>query len=191
MLRPLNDFMLVKPLEVSEKSSGGVILTGVAKEALQYGEVIAVGPGWEDVDSDRYPQVEVKENEIVLCKLNTNPPVKINGEDFWLIQGMNMLAVREDNNMLKPLGDNILVKPIARAEKTEGGIFLEGVAKDALQRGEVIAVGPGWKGVGKCPRAVVEVGETVLYSEGYAQNVKVNNEDYILIEGTGLVAVDE
>jgi chaperonin GroES len=48
---------------------------------------------------------------------------------------------------LEPLGDRIVVKPIAKEEVTKGGIVLPDTAKEKPQEGEVVAVGPGRIGV--------------------------------------------
>ena len=45
--------------------------------------------------------------------------------------------------MLKPLGDHVLVKPLSKEEKTQGGIILPDTAKEKPQAGEVIAVWAG------------------------------------------------
>lgn len=98
--------------------------------------------------------------------------------------------------MLKPLGDRIVVKPLEREEKTEGGIYLPDTAKEAPQRGEVIAVGPGrvvesGPGAGKTIPPEVKVGEKVLFSKYGGTEVKIDREEYKILSMSDILAVIE
>lgn len=52
-IRPLGDRVVIKRLEAEEKTKGGIILTGNAKEKPQEAEIVAVGPGTSEVKIDR------------------------------------------------------------------------------------------------------------------------------------------
>ena len=68
--------------------------------------------------------------------------------------------------MLKPLSDHVLVKPLSKEEKTEGGIYLPDTAKEKPQEGEVIAVGPGrMLDNGSRVAPEVKVGDKVIYAK--------------------------
>lgn len=83
---------------------------------------------------------------------------------------------------IKPLGERIVVKPLREEEKTEGGIYLpETASKDKPQRGEVIAVGPDFKGVKK--------GECVIFPKYEGTEVKLENEEYLVLEKDDVLAV--
>lgn len=83
---------------------------------------------------------------------------------------------------IKPLGERIVVKPLREEEKTEGGVYLpETASKDKPQRGEVIAVGPDFKGVKK--------GECVIFPKYGGTEVKLENEEYLVLEKDDVLAV--
>lgn len=85
---------------------------------------------------------------------------------------------------IKPLGERIVVKPYKQEEKTEGGIYLpETASKDRPQRGEVIAVGPDFKGVKK--------GDVVVFAKYGGTEVKLNEEEYLVLGEDDVLAVLE
>ena len=75
---------------------------------------------------------------------------------------------------LKPMYDNIIVKPVKAQTKTEGGIYLSNPDKvQQYGEGVVVAVGGGYRVDGKLVPLQVEVGDTILYRKG----VEVQLED--------------
>ena len=68
--RPLHDRVLVKRIDIEDKTPGGIIIPDTAKEKPQQGEVIAGGPGGRD-DSGKLVPVDVKVGERVLLAENT------------------------------------------------------------------------------------------------------------------------
>ena len=91
---------------------------------------------------------------------------------------------------LKPLGDRVVVKAIEAEEKTKGGIILPDTAKDKPQEGEVIAVGPGRvldNGNRVAPE--VKVGDRVIYSKYGGTEVKVDEEEYLVVRESDLLAI--
>ncbi|HDN84196.1 co-chaperone GroES [Candidatus Aerophobetes bacterium] len=85
---------------------------------------------------------------------------------------------------IKPLGERIVVKPEKQEEKTEGGIYLpETASKEKPQKGEVIAVGPDFKGVKK--------GDKVLFAKYGGTEVKLGNEEYLVLGEDDVLAVLE
>jgi chaperonin GroES len=92
--------------------------------------------------------------------------------------------------LLKPLGDRVVVKAIEAEEKTKGGIILPDTAKDKPQEGEVIAVGPGRildNGNRVAPE--VKVGDRVIYSKYGGTEVKVDDEEYLVVRESDLLAI--
>ncbi len=93
---------------------------------------------------------------------------------------------------IKPLFDNILVKPLQAEEKTKSGIYLPETAKEKPQIGEVMAVGDGGideKG-NKIPM-VVKVGMKVMYTKWGGNEVKVENQEWKLVKQSDLLAIVE
>jgi chaperonin GroES len=94
--------------------------------------------------------------------------------------------------MLKPLGDRVLVRPSEGEERTPGGILLPDTARKKPQEGKVLAIGSGRvtkKGT-RTPIGV-KVGDTVIYSKWSGTEVKVGEEDLILVEEDSILAVRE
>ena len=79
--------------------------------------------------------------------------------------------------MIKPLGDNIVVKVIDDQEQTSGGIYIPDSAKEKPQKGEVIAVGKGKTlDIGEKEEMEVKVGDIVLYAKYSGTDVKLDNQ---------------
>ncbi|MEI6428847.1 MAG: co-chaperone GroES [Pseudanabaenaceae cyanobacterium] len=89
-----------------------------------------------------------------------------------------------------PLADRVFVKINAREEKTAGGIYLPDTAKEKPQVGEIAAVGPG-KLDDKGARIPLEVkvGDKVLYSKYAGTEIKVGDEEYILLTEKDILAI--
>ena len=96
------------------------------------------------------------------------------------------------SNSIKPLFDNVLIKPLEEETKTPGGILLPETAKEKPQIGKVMAVGSG--GVsdnGKKIPMVVKVGQKVMYKKWGGNEVKVNGEEWLLVEQKDILAIIE
>lgn len=93
---------------------------------------------------------------------------------------------------LKPLFNNILIKPLQAEEKSAGGILLPDSAKEKPQIGEIMAVGDGdITPKGDQVKIVVKVGQKVMYKKWGGTEVKVNGEDWMLIEQKDILAILE
>lgn len=93
---------------------------------------------------------------------------------------------------LRPLSDRIIVKPLEEEERTRGGIVLPDTAKEKPQQGEVVAVGPGELDEdGKRKRMDVQVGDRVLYAKYAGTEFKHDDEDYLILRQTDVLAVVE
>lgn len=91
---------------------------------------------------------------------------------------------------IKPLFDYVLVKPLKEDEVTPSGIVLPDSAKEKPQVGEIMAVGPGTvDDKGKATPMVVTVGQKVLYKKWGGNEVKVGQEEWLLIEQKDVMAV--
>ena len=92
---------------------------------------------------------------------------------------------------LKPLGDRIVLKQLEAEETTKSGIVLPGQSKEKPQQAEVIAVGPGGVIDGKEVKMQVEVGQKVIYSKYAGTEVKLEDEEYIIVKQNDVLAVVE
>jgi chaperonin GroES len=93
-LRPLHDKVLVKRTEEEETSSGGIILSGSAKEKPSQGEVISVGPGRKSESGD-IMHVNVKAGDIVIFGQYGGNEIKLDGEDFLILGESDIFGVIE------------------------------------------------------------------------------------------------
>ncbi len=90
---------------------------------------------------------------------------------------------------LEPLADRLVVKPIEREEITKGGIVLPDTAKEKSQEGEVLAVGPGRLSEdGKRIAMDVKVGDIVLYAKYGGTEIKIDNEELIILHESDILA---
>jgi chaperonin GroES len=96
-----------------------------------------------------------------------------------------------DNTLkIKPLFDNVLVKPVKAEEKSAGGIYLPENAKEKPQTGEVMAVGDGSVDEkGKVIPMIIKVGQIVMYTKWGGNEVKVNGQEWKLVKQSDILAI--
>ena len=91
---------------------------------------------------------------------------------------------------IKPLFDNVLIKPLEAETKTASGILLPDTAKEKPQIGLVMAIGPGIvNDAGKLIKMSVAVGQKVMYKKWGGNEVKVGTEEWLLVEQKDILAV--
>jgi chaperonin GroES len=89
-----------------------------------------------------------------------------------------------------PLHDRILVRRVEEAETTRGGIIIPDSAKDKPQEGEVIAVGKGKiSEEGKVRPLDVKDGDRILFGKYSGTEIKIDNEDYIIMREEEVLGV--
>jgi chaperonin GroES len=91
-IKPLEDRILVKPLDAEQTTASGLVIPDTAKEKPQEGEVLAVGPGRVDDNGNRVP-VDVKEGDKVIYSKYGGTEVKYAGEEFLILSARDVLAV--------------------------------------------------------------------------------------------------
>lgn len=92
---------------------------------------------------------------------------------------------------LVPLGDRVVIKALVAEETTKSGIVLPGQAKEKPQQAEVIAVGPGGIVDGEEVKMQVKVGDTVIYSKYSGTEVTLEDEDFIIVSQSDILAIVE
>jgi len=91
---------------------------------------------------------------------------------------------------IKPLGDRVLIQALDAREKSKSGIIIPDTAKEKPQEGRVIAVGPGRVSEeGKRIAPEVRKGDTVLYGKYSGTEVKIEDEEYLILRETDILAV--
>jgi len=91
---------------------------------------------------------------------------------------------------ITPLFDNVLVKPLEAENTLPSGIVLPDSAKEKPQIGEIMAVGTGAKDEkGNKVEMVVKVGDKVMYKKWGGNEVKVNGEEWMIVEQKDILAI--
>jgi len=92
---------------------------------------------------------------------------------------------------LKPLGDRVVIRPIVKEEMvTKGGVILPDTAKEKPQEGKIIAVGPGRLDEnGKRIAMDVKTGDKVLYAKYAGSEVKLNDEELLILRESDILAI--
>ncbi len=93
-IRPLGDKIVIKVIEDTEKTEGGIFIPDSAKEKPQKGEVIAVGPG-KTLEDGKREEMEVKTGDIVLFAKYAGTDVKMNDEVLKIMSVKDVLGVLE------------------------------------------------------------------------------------------------
>ena len=93
-------------------------------------------------------------------------------------------------NSIQPLFDYVLIAPLEGQTKTPSGILLPETAKEKPQIGKVMAVGPGgMSDDGKKHPMLIKVGQKVMYKKWGGNEIKVGNEEWLLVEQKDIMAV--
>jgi chaperonin GroES len=91
-LTPLHDRILVKRIEESETTRGGIIIPDSAKDKPQEGEVIAVGKGKSNEEGKIRP-LDVKEGDRILFGKYSGTEIKIDGDEFIIMREEEVLGI--------------------------------------------------------------------------------------------------
>jgi chaperonin GroES len=93
---------------------------------------------------------------------------------------------------LKPLGDRVVLKPSEKEEVTKSGIVLPDTAKEKPQKGTIVAAGAGRvQDDGKRVPLELKEGDKVLFAKYSGTEVKVDNEDLIILRESDILGVIE
>lgn len=94
-VQPLDDRVLIKPLEAELKTAGGIVLPDTAKEKPQRGKVIATGPG-KLLDSGARAPLTISEGDTVLFGKYAGTEIKIDGVEHQIMRESEILGILED-----------------------------------------------------------------------------------------------
>ncbi len=93
-----------------------------------------------------------------------------------------MATATKVKTKLIPLSDRLVIKPVVQEEVLASGIVIPDTAKEKPQQGEVIAAGPGrLDDDGKRITMDVKVGDRVLYAKYSGQEIKIDQQEYIVL----------
>jgi chaperonin GroES len=90
-LRPLDDRVVVEPVEAEERTAGGIVLPDAAKEKPQRGTVVAIGPG-KLLDSGKRGDLSVSVGDVVIYGKYSGTDIEVNGNDVKIVRESDILA---------------------------------------------------------------------------------------------------
>lgn len=93
-LRPLDDRVVIKPLEAQDKTAGGIFLPDTAKEKPQIGKVVWTGPGKIQEDGKRAAMSVKKNDEVIYGKYMGND-IEIDGQKYVILRESDLLGIVE------------------------------------------------------------------------------------------------
>ncbi|MBD3392573.1 MAG: co-chaperone GroES [Chitinivibrionales bacterium] len=90
-MKPLEDRVVVKPMEAEERTAGGIIVPDNAKEKPQKGEVVAVGPGKFSDEGEKIA-MSIKKGDKILYGKYSGTEITVDGTDYLIIRESDVLA---------------------------------------------------------------------------------------------------
>ena len=90
---------------------------------------------------------------------------------------------------VNPLADRVVIKALEETEQMRGGLYIPDTAKEKPQQGEIIAVGPGKFEDGKRVPMEVKVGDKVLYGKYSGTEVTIDNQQYLILRESDILAI--
>ena len=88
-----------------------------------------------------------------------------------------------------PLSDRVVVRALEETEQMRGGLFIPDTAKEKPMQGEIIAIGPGKYEDGKLVPMTVKAGDKVLYGKYSGTEVTLDDEQYLILRESDVLAI--
>ncbi len=92
-IKPLEDRIVVQPLDAETTTASGLVIPDTAKEKPQEGVVLAIGPG--RIEDGKRVELDVKVGDVVLYSKYGGTEVKYNGEEYLVLSARDVLAIVE------------------------------------------------------------------------------------------------
>ena len=92
-IKPLEDRILVAPLEAEQTTKSGLVIPDTAKEKPQEGKVLAVGPGRFNEDGDERIPMDISVDDVVIYSKYGGTEVKYDGQDYLILSARDILAI--------------------------------------------------------------------------------------------------
>jgi chaperonin GroES len=94
-IKPLEDRILVQPLDAEQTTASGLVIPDTAKEKPQEGKVLAVGPGRFDDEGENRIPLDIAEGDTVIYSKYGGTEVKYNGQEYLILSARDVLAIIE------------------------------------------------------------------------------------------------
>jgi chaperonin GroES len=102
---------------------------------------------------------------------------------------MEAVGMAKGKVKIHPLADRVAIRPLEDTEKMKGGLYIPDTAKEKPVQGEIIAIGPGRFEKGDKVPMELKVGDRVLYGKYSGTEVKLGDEDVLIIKESDVLAV--
>ena len=90
---------------------------------------------------------------------------------------------------VQPLSDRVVLRALEESEEMRGGLYIPDTAKEKPQQGEVVAVGPGRSEKGERVPMELKKGQKVLYGKYSGTEVTIDDEEYLIVKESDVLAV--
>ena len=100
-IQPLEDRVVIRPLEGEEVTASGLVIPDTAKEKPQEGEVLAVGPGRRSENTGEIIPLDVGVGDTVIYSKYGGTEIRLDGEDLLILNGRDVLAKLSPNGKKK------------------------------------------------------------------------------------------
>jgi chaperonin GroES len=90
---------------------------------------------------------------------------------------------------VQPMQDRVVIRALEETEQMRGGLYIPDTAKEKPQQGEIVAVGPGRFEKGDRVPMELKVGQRVLYGKYSGTEVTIDDEEYLIIKESDVLAV--
>ncbi|MSR07405.1 MAG: co-chaperone GroES [Gemmatimonadetes bacterium] len=100
-----------------------------------------------------------------------------------------MAASAKGKAKIHPLQDRVVIRPLEETETMRGGLYIPDTAKEKPQQGQIAAVGPGRYEKGERVPMELKVGQRVLYGKYSGTEVTIEEEEYLIIKESDVLAV--
>lgn len=101
---------------------------------------------------------------------------------------MQLTTESQTKVQIEPLADRVVVKPAEAESQRASGLYVAETAKEKPQKGTVVAVGPGKWEDGKQQPMTVQVGDQVLFAKYAGTEIKLNDEDVLILSEKDILA---
>lgn len=101
---------------------------------------------------------------------------------------MQLATETQSKVQIEPLADRVVVKPAEPESQRASGLYVAETAKEKPQKGSVVAVGPGKWEDGKQQPMTVQVGDQVLFAKYAGTEIKLNDEDVLILSEKDILA---
>ena len=90
---------------------------------------------------------------------------------------------------IQPLADRVVIRTLEDTAEMRGGLYIPDTAKEKPQQGEIVAVGPGRVDKGERVPMELEVGQKVLYGKYSGTEVTLDDQQYLIVKESDVLAV--